>query len=116
MTSKDDWCHVDLGYKIKKPKLRRKPIRPRKTRIKAYDEIGTSKKRNMCSECNELGHTAKTCQGGPTASQKRMKSQDGSGQGGNDPIAPESARKEEGAEEEQLLGGLLLCWVSMLDV
>jgi len=61
MTSKDDWCHVDLGNKIKKPKLRRKPSRPIKTRIKTYDEIGTSKKRNMCAECNELGHTAKTC-------------------------------------------------------
>ena len=28
MTSKDDWDHVDLGYKIKKPKLRSKPGRP----------------------------------------------------------------------------------------
>jgi hypothetical protein len=25
----------------------------------------------VCSECNELGHTAKTWQGGPTANQKR---------------------------------------------
>jgi len=24
--------------------------------------------------------------------------------------------EEEGAEEEQLLGGLLLCWVSVIDV
>ena len=61
MTYKDDWCHVYLGNKIKKPKLRRKPSRPIKTRIKTYDEIGTSKKRKMCAECNELGHTAKTC-------------------------------------------------------
>jgi hypothetical protein len=51
---------VDLGFKIKKPKLRRKPRRPKKSRIKPYDEVGTSKKRKVCSECNELGHTAKT--------------------------------------------------------
>ena len=33
MTSKDSWPHVDLGYKIKKPKLRRKSGRPRVSRI-----------------------------------------------------------------------------------
>ena len=65
MTSKDQWPHVDLGYKINKPKMRRKPGRPRKSRIKPHDEVATTKKRNMCSECNELGHTTKTCQGGP---------------------------------------------------
>ena len=88
MTSKDQWSHVDLGYKINKPKLRRKPGRLRKSRIKPFDEVGTSKKRNVCSEYNELGHTAKTCQGGPTASQKRRQSTpyDGSGQESNDPI------------------------------
>src|SRR6266508_620341 len=67
MTSKDSWPYVDLGYKIKKPKLRRKPRRPRGSRIKAYDEVGTSKKKRPCIECNELGHTAKHCQGGPAA-------------------------------------------------
>ncbi|RLN24244.1 hypothetical protein C2845_PM07G08430 [Panicum miliaceum] len=41
MTSKDIRPHVDLGYKIKKPKLRRKLGRPRKSRIKAYNEAGT---------------------------------------------------------------------------
>jgi hypothetical protein len=71
MTSKDQWPHVNLGYKISKPKLRRKPGRPRKSRIKAFDEVGTGKKRKVCSEHNELGHTTKTCQGGPTASQMR---------------------------------------------
>jgi hypothetical protein len=71
MTSKDNWQHVDLGYKIKKPLLRGKPGRPRITRIKSYDEAGTSKKRKPCSECNEPGHIAKYCQGGPTTSQKR---------------------------------------------
>ena len=88
MTSKDQWPHVDLGYKIKKPKLRRKPGRPRKSRIKPHDEVGTSKKRKVCSECNELGHTAKHCQGGPTASQKKRLStpQDGSAQESNDPM------------------------------
>ena len=80
MTSKDSGPHVDLGYKIKKPKLRRKPGRPRVFRMKSYDEAGTSKKRKPCSECNELGHIAKHCQRGPTASQKRKlsASQDGS--------------------------------------
>jgi hypothetical protein len=71
MTSKDNWPHVDLGYKIKKPKLRRKPGRPRNYRIKSFDEATTSKKRKLCSKCGELGHIAKYCQGGPTASQKR---------------------------------------------
>jgi len=33
MTSKDSWPHVDLGYKIKKPKLRRKSGGPRVSRI-----------------------------------------------------------------------------------
>ena len=74
MTSKDNWPHVDLGYKIKKPKLRRKLGRPRNSRIKSYDEATTSKKRRPCSECNELGHIAKHCQGGLTASQKRNSS------------------------------------------
>jgi len=71
MTSKVSWPRVDLDYKIKKPKLRRKPGRPRISRMKSYDEAGTSKKRKPCSECNELGHIAKHCQGGLTASQKR---------------------------------------------
>jgi hypothetical protein len=73
MASKDSWPYVDLGYKLKKPKLRRKPGRPRIGRIKAYDEVGTKKQR-PCSECNELGHTAKHCQGGPTSSQKKQRS------------------------------------------
>ena len=87
MTSKDSWPHVDLGYKITKPKLKRKPGRPRKSRIKAYDEVGTSKKRKTCSECHELGHTAKHCLGGLTASQKRKlsSSQNEPEQGSSDP-------------------------------
>lgn len=72
MTSKHLWSRVDLGYKIKKPKLRRKPGRPRVARIKASGEPGKKKKRE-CPECHELGHTAKYCQGGPTASQKKMR-------------------------------------------
>jgi hypothetical protein len=44
MTSKDNWPRVDLDYKIKKPKLRRKPGRPRIYRIKSFTEAGTSKK------------------------------------------------------------------------
>ena len=63
MTSKHFWPRVDLGYKIKKPMLRRKLGRPRKTRIKASDEPG-ARKRKRCSECHELGHTAKKFQGG----------------------------------------------------
>ena len=40
--------------------MRRKPGRPRKSRIKPHDVVVTSKKRKMCCECNELGHIAKT--------------------------------------------------------
>ena len=80
-TSKNQCSHVDLGCKIKKPELRRKLERPRKYRIKPYDEVGTSKKRKVCSKYSELGHIAKTCRGGPTTSQKMRQStrQDGSG-------------------------------------
>ena len=74
MCTQDNWPHVDLDYKIKKPKLRRKPGRPRNSRIKSFDETSTSKKRKPCSECEELGHIPKYCQGGPTASQKRNRS------------------------------------------
>ena len=49
MTSKDQWPHVDLAYKIKKPKMRRKSVRPRKSWIKPHDEVTTAKKRKMCS-------------------------------------------------------------------
>nr|AAV25284.1 hypothetical protein [Oryza sativa Japonica Group] len=89
MASKDEWAHVDLGYKIKKPRLRRKPGRPRVARIRASDETSTSK-RKKCSECHELGHTAKHCQEGLTASQKRKlsSSQSGTGEGINDPSDP----------------------------
>lgn len=85
MTSKHLWPHVDLEYKIKKPKLRRKPGRPRKTRIKASDKPGVTKRRR-CPECGELGHTAKTCQGGLTARQKRRlsSSENASEEGSND--------------------------------
>lgn len=93
MTSKDSWPHVDLGYKIKKLKLRRKPGRPRKSRIKAFDEVGPSKKQKTCSECHELGHTAKYCQGGLTASQKRKisSSQNGLEEGTNDPSVAQTS-------------------------
>jgi hypothetical protein len=73
MTSKNQWLHIELAYKIKKPRLRRKPGRPRVSRIKASDEVGTSKK-GKCSECNELGHIVKYYQGGLTASQKKIRS------------------------------------------
>jgi hypothetical protein len=56
MTSKHLWSMVDLCYTIKKPKLRRKPRRPRVASIKASREPGKKKKRE-CSECHELGHT-----------------------------------------------------------
>ena len=57
--------------KIRKPKLRRKPGRPRKARIKASDEPG-ARKIKRCSECHELGHTTKKYQGGLTAKEKKM--------------------------------------------
>jgi hypothetical protein len=81
-TSKDQWPRVDLDYKIKKSKMKRKPGRPRKSRIKPHGEVATSKKRKMCSKGNELGHTTQSCQGGPTANQKKRQStpQDGSAQ------------------------------------
>ena len=74
--------------------MRKKPGRPRKSRIKAYDEVGTSKRRKTCSECHELGHRAKNCQGGPTASQKRKlsSSQNGSGEGSTDPSASQTSK------------------------
>ncbi|OEL37001.1 hypothetical protein BAE44_0001980 [Dichanthelium oligosanthes] len=83
MTSKGSWPYVDLGYKIKKPKLRKKPGKPRGSRIKAYNEVGTSKKKRPFTECNELGHRAKPCQGGPMTIQKTKlsSSQNGSGEG-----------------------------------
>jgi hypothetical protein len=70
MTSKHQWPHVDLGLKICKPKLRGKPRRPKVSRIKAFDEAGAKKKRK-CTECHELGHTAKFCQGRPTTKEKK---------------------------------------------
>ena len=95
MTSKQFWPRVDPGYKIKKPILRRKPGRPRKSRIKASDESGSTKQKR-CPECHELGHTAKKCQGGLTARQKRsrLSSDNALEEGSNDPSAtlPSSSR------------------------
>ena len=88
MTSRQFWPRVDPGYKIKKPILRRKPGRPRKSRIKAsYEPSSTKQKR--CPECHELGHTAKKCQGGLTARQKRsrLSSDNALEEGSNDPSA-----------------------------
>lgn len=84
MTSKHFWPRVNLGYKIKKPKLRRKPGRPRKSRIKASDEPGANNRRR-CPECHELGHTAKKCQGGLTAREKKrlLSTDNESGEGSN---------------------------------
>jgi hypothetical protein len=70
MTSKHLWPEVDIGYKISKPKLRRKVGRPKVARIKPSDEVLT-KKRRKCIECNELGHTTRYCQGGLTTRQKK---------------------------------------------
>jgi hypothetical protein len=93
MTSKHQWSHVEIGYTIKKPRLKRKPGRPRHSRIKASDEARTSKKRR-CSECHELGHTAKYCQGGLTASQKRRQTspQNAIGEGSNDPSGAQTSQ------------------------
>jgi hypothetical protein len=46
-----------------KLKLRRKPERSKVSRIKAFDELG-NKMKIRCTECNELGHIFKYCQGG----------------------------------------------------
>jgi hypothetical protein len=45
---------VDLGYKLKKPKLRRKPERPRVSRIKASDELVNKKKDNATWEAKSV--------------------------------------------------------------
>lgn len=63
---------VDLGYQICKPRLRRRLGRPRISRIKAYEEVGT-KKRRKCSECGKLVNTTKHGQGGPMAKEKRRR-------------------------------------------
>jgi hypothetical protein len=52
MTSKNQWPHVELAYKIKKPRLRRKPGWSRVSRIKASDEVGTSKKGSAVNVMN----------------------------------------------------------------
>jgi hypothetical protein len=87
MTSQEQWPRADLGYKLKKPKLRRKPGRPRVSRIKDSNELG--KKKRKCSECNELGHTTKYCQGGLTASQRRRLSY---GEGSTDPLPTNTSK------------------------
>ncbi|XP_015694589.2 uncharacterized protein LOC102719505 [Oryza brachyantha] len=45
MTPKHLWPKVDLGYKINKPKLRRKPGRPRVSAMKGSEEGGKRKKK-----------------------------------------------------------------------
>jgi hypothetical protein len=87
-TSKHQWACVEVGYKICKSKLRRKSGRPIIARIKVSDEPSNRKKKK-CSECNELGHIARYCQGGPTAHEKKMRllsQQNASGGGSSDPI------------------------------
>ena len=104
MTSKHFWPRVDLGYKIKKHKLRRKPGGPRKTRIKASDEPG-ARKRKRCSEHHELGHTAKKCQGGLTAKEKKMfaSQENASEVGSNDP--PTSSTRGRGTSSRSSTTG-----------
>jgi hypothetical protein len=43
MTAKNQFPHVELAYKIKKPRLGRKQGWPRVYRMKASDEVGTAK-------------------------------------------------------------------------
>lgn len=73
MTFKNQWTKIDIGYTLKKPKLRRRPGRPRKQRIKASEEEGSSRKRKKCTECSEMGHSARYCQGGPTRKEKKIR-------------------------------------------
>jgi hypothetical protein len=80
MTSKQLWKQVDVGYTIKKPQSRRKPGRPRVSRIKEFDELDNKKKRECC-ECHEFGHIAKYCQGGPIACQKKRRLSSTQGEG-----------------------------------
>jgi len=66
--------------------LRRKPGRPRKSRIKASDEPGANNRRR-CPEYHELGHTAKKCQGGLTAREKKrlLSTENAFGEGSDEP-------------------------------
>ncbi|WVZ62467.1 hypothetical protein U9M48_012216, partial [Paspalum notatum var. saurae] len=62
-----------------------------------------SNKRRTCPECGEVGHTAKHCQGGLTACQKKMikySQQNGQGEEHNDPNASASATRGRGRGEE----------------
>lgn len=95
MTSKNMWTFVDPGFKLMRPKLRRKPGRPRTHRIKASDESGCRKKRT-CPECGDKGHFAKTCQGGPIASKRKRSSSStpSSDQGSNTPGATPRSNKK----------------------
>jgi hypothetical protein len=71
MTSKHQWQRVNLGSKIKKPKLRRKSERPRVARIRTSHEGNISKEKMTCTECHESGHIAKYCEGGLIVCQKK---------------------------------------------
>nr|XP_015618322.1 uncharacterized protein LOC107278682 [Oryza sativa Japonica Group] len=89
---KHQWEFVDPGFKLQKPRLRRKRGRPRKNRIKASDESGQNTK-HKCKECGGFGHRDKNCQGGEVATKKKRNTMTksnstpemDSGQGSNDP-------------------------------
>ncbi|WVZ83390.1 hypothetical protein U9M48_030548 [Paspalum notatum var. saurae] len=109
MTSKHFWPRVDLEYKIKKPILRRKPGRPRISRIKGSDETRVRKKKR-CPECGELGHTSKKCQG--VLIQVRLEEEDHQ-HGGVHVLAGEGEGEGEGEEDEEFQGWLS---ISMLRI
>ncbi|XP_015696631.1 uncharacterized protein LOC102717927 [Oryza brachyantha] len=60
---KTQWPHVDLGFKLWPPKLKRAAGRPRTRRIMGAEEggSGASHKRKQCKRCGQFGHMQKTC-------------------------------------------------------
>ncbi|GJR87114.1 putative transcription factor interactor and regulator CCHC(Zn) family protein [Tanacetum coccineum] len=58
MLAMDQWLHTRTEEKIYPPTMKRPVGRPRKVRIKAYDE---SKTKHKCPRCGKLGHYEKRC-------------------------------------------------------
>ncbi|KAL5705263.1 hypothetical protein ACHQM5_023591 [Ranunculus cassubicifolius] len=70
----DDWCQVPRPSDVLPPMLCRRPGRPRVNRKRGRGEPsqGSKKKKYQikCGTCNQYGHNARGCQGGPTAAEE----------------------------------------------
>ena len=60
LLGKDQWIHVDPGFKLHSPVLTRPPGRPRKNRFRRGEE-GRVKRQRKCRKCGILGHIARLC-------------------------------------------------------